>query len=335
MSEENLVNYAEEPEFVKANRRKDKRLRIVALVLLAIALALAGAGAYLMWEAGQEEAAVRSLSDVAALPEPSGDDPSGEPDWEAVEEETGTPATMWVQVPNRGIDFAVAQWGDNEYGLHHDIYGNYSWAGVFLDCDADPNGLNKVIYGHTLYGGGMFTDLAQSRYQSEFDGIGTVRYATPERGWVELTPVASIDVPAEDTSIRTFEFGADPASVESATASMLASKKQAGKANTKVDPFGKDTATMTCVPDEGVLDPARSVKLTEDTYYVLTDEDMAACEESARKSAFRDWLGSMVGRADAKSADAERLVSQADECVVLACCSWPFHNTRTLVIAVA
>ena len=69
----------------------------------------------------------------------------------------------WIRVGYCGIDYHVVQSVNNDWYLHHDFNGGYNSHGwIFLDyrCRGEEPLLNTVIYGHTLFAGGMFTPLA-------------------------------------------------------------------------------------------------------------------------------------------------------------------------------
>ena len=109
----------------------------------------------------------------------------------------------------------------------------------------------------------------------------------------------------------------------------------AGDVNTVVGFDGGVSDGLNHVAGAMLLDPDRSIQVSDNGYYVLTAEDERECVSRAELAGFQSWLASIVDRADAKSSDAQALVANAEECVVLACCSWPFRNVRTLVVAVA
>ena len=342
------MNYAEEPEHVALKRKAEKRLRRVIGIAVAISLAVCCmcTGLYVAELANQH-----AIEDLSRFADPEHVDGNGNngvqdgdvigegalPDWDGIEAETGMPASGWIRVASHDIDFPVVQWFDNEYGLHHDMYGNNSWAGVFLDCDADANGRNRVIYGHTLYGGGMFSGLAQARYQSNFDEIGTIQYATPEAGWQDFVPIAALDVPAEDTSIRTFAFETTIEGFEDAMRTRLLKARTSGEYNVALSSLNDSAVTsqnVKQITSSSALNPDASVEVASGKFYELTEQDIEDCKQQGTVASYRQWLRSMISRADAVSHNAFELVENSESCVVLACCSWPFRNVRTLVIGV-
>lgn len=102
---------------------------------------------------GEEESGILP----ADAPQPS------VPDWSGLQEESGDIAG-WIELPAVGISYPVLQGEDNEFYLHHDIHGEYLFAGsIFLDSESSPffRNLNTVIYGHNMRDGSMFARLKE------------------------------------------------------------------------------------------------------------------------------------------------------------------------------
>lgn len=64
----------------------------------------------------------------------------------------------WLKIEGTTISYPVMQRiGDNEYYLHKDFDGNYSFYGTpFLDVRCNTDSDNCIIYGHNINGGRMF-----------------------------------------------------------------------------------------------------------------------------------------------------------------------------------
>ena len=78
----------------------------------------------------------------------------------------------YVYSPGTPISYPVAYDGDNEYYLHHDLYGNYSEYGtIFLDArvPSDFSGQNNVLYGHHMSDGSMFASISNYKQQWYYD----------------------------------------------------------------------------------------------------------------------------------------------------------------------
>ena len=78
----------------------------------------------------------------------------------------------YVYSPGTPISYPIAYDGNNEYYLHHDLYGNYSEYGtIFLDArvPSDFTGRNNVLYGHHLSDGSMFASISNYKQQWYYD----------------------------------------------------------------------------------------------------------------------------------------------------------------------
>lgn len=103
------------------------------------------------------------------------------PDWDALRQQNPD-IVAWVYVAGCDISFPVVQGSDNSYYLSHttdkqeSIYGS-----VFLDSAANSQFLddNSIIYGHSVEGGGMFTNLKDFADQSFFDAHKVFYLLTP------------------------------------------------------------------------------------------------------------------------------------------------------------
>lgn len=78
-------------------------------------------------------------------------------DWEALLAACPD-VTGWIRMDS-GADYPVVYSGDDEYYLHRDIYGDYSYGGsIFVSgvCDPSWDGRNTIVYGHNMINGSMF-----------------------------------------------------------------------------------------------------------------------------------------------------------------------------------
>lgn len=77
-------------------------------------------------------------------------------------------AIGWVEIPQIGIKYPVAQYSDNDYYLTHSIDGTISRAGwVFADYRLRFNSMprNTIIYGHNMKDGTIFGKLQYTLYE--------------------------------------------------------------------------------------------------------------------------------------------------------------------------
>ena len=78
----------------------------------------------------------------------------------------------YIYSPGTPISYPIAYDGNNEYYLHHDLYGNYSEYGtIFLDArvPSDFSGHNNVLYGHHMSDGSMFASISNYKQQWYYD----------------------------------------------------------------------------------------------------------------------------------------------------------------------
>lgn len=68
----------------------------------------------------------------------------------------------WIHIPGTDISYVVVRAEDNDYYLHRNYNGEYSFAGtLFLDCLNSPqwDDFNTIIYGHNMKNDSMFGTL--------------------------------------------------------------------------------------------------------------------------------------------------------------------------------
>ena len=135
-----------------------------SILLIAAGIALAGGVAWMNDRADNVPASPRGLAaDGADGIECPWD--FEEIDWEGWEAENPD-VIGWVQVPGTDISLpvAAAESDDPDFYLHHDVHGNWNFAGVpYLDaeCEGDFDCGVAVIYGHHLDNGTVFSVLAE------------------------------------------------------------------------------------------------------------------------------------------------------------------------------
>lgn len=111
----------------------------------------------------------------------------------------------WVQMPGTDISLpvAAADAENPDFYLHHDVYGNWNFAGVpYLDaeCEGDFDCGIAVIYGHHLNNGTVFSVLAEYSDQSFAEEHPHILLQT--RDWkrvyeVEYAEVVNASVPTK------------------------------------------------------------------------------------------------------------------------------------------
>lgn len=91
----------------------------------------------------------------------------------------------WLRVPGTKVDYPVAQRkGDRGFYLHHNIRGEYEFAGMIYTEDynaTDFQDPNTVIYGHNMKNDTMFTTLHAFEDKDFFEEHRQVIIYTPEK----------------------------------------------------------------------------------------------------------------------------------------------------------
>lgn len=71
----------------------------------------------------------------------------------------------WITIENTNIDYPIAYGKGNDYYLNHDIEGKENASGaIFFEEKEEPyDGINTIIYGHSMHDGSMFNNLHEFR----------------------------------------------------------------------------------------------------------------------------------------------------------------------------
>lgn len=90
----------------------------------------------------------------------------------------------WIQIKDTNISYPIAQKaGDDEFYLHHDMYGESRYAGCIYteECNAkDFSDPVTVIYGHNMKNGSMFQNVVKFHDRAFFDQHPDVYIYTPD-----------------------------------------------------------------------------------------------------------------------------------------------------------
>lgn len=96
----------------------------------------------------------------------------------------------WIYIPGTVIDYPVL-WreDDNDFYLHHDIDGEVSYDGVFLDGGDRPDfsRLQNLFYGHHMKNGTMFTDICKFKDPEFFAENRRAYLYTPDHTYILRT----------------------------------------------------------------------------------------------------------------------------------------------------
>lgn len=108
-----------------------------------------------------------------------------EPDWASLQAENPD-IIAWVYVPDTEISFPVVQGVDNAFYLNHTTKKEYNNRGsIFLDfrAQSDFSDDNSIIYGHSVEGGGMFTNIKYYSEASFFEAHPVFYLLTPSMNY--------------------------------------------------------------------------------------------------------------------------------------------------------
>ena len=118
-----------------------------------------------------------------------------------------------MYAPGGGINYVVAQAGDNDYYLHRLLNGAEAKAGtLFMDYQnhSDFSDWNTIIYGHHMKNGTMFASLVKYQNQEYYDKHPVMYLYTPGRR-MKLEILAGYTTNVEDSvyTIPTTKEGRD------------------------------------------------------------------------------------------------------------------------------
>lgn len=313
-----------EPEQIGRHR---KAMRRVGRVLTSLGCAVLGAAIVVsVWWFGFEEAKWDETEyddkSVAAMR-------AGEMD-----ERYGA----WVEVDGKDVSYPIVQGEDNEYYLYHDLDGNDSYTTVFMDYRSDWLGQNKIVYGHTLVAGGMFRPLADTYEQDSFNEVKAVHY-TPagasDAATKTYVPVCALSVDPTYEKIQQFDFTPDQRDFEARCEAWAVENANAGNWNdTTQDREWIEEMKLVAFTGEGQERGEDGALVDVYRVFVCNEDEQAKVLEQMRTEALRDWVREICQDATAVSPNAAELIEQADTTLTLACCSWPFNQTRTLLVCV-
>lgn len=158
-------------------------------LLMVVCLAVFGYSAFQLYTIYQQDQQVKTetthFQKLAVKQEPKSQKQYLEIDWDALREQNPD-IIAWLYVPGTPISFPVVQTSNNSYYLNHTAQKEANPRGaIFMDAGAkaDLTDSNTIVYGHSVQGGGMFTDLEDFGKQSFFDAHPIFYYVTPQQAY--------------------------------------------------------------------------------------------------------------------------------------------------------
>ena len=108
-----------------------------------------------------------------------------EPNWDELKK-LNEDIVGWLYMPGVGFSYPIVQGNDNVYYLNHTAKNENNYRGaIFMDyrANSDLSMDNTIIYGHSVEGGGMFTDLKKYANKEFFDNNLEFYILTPQANY--------------------------------------------------------------------------------------------------------------------------------------------------------
>jgi sortase B len=166
----------------------------ILTILLLICLGIAGFSGYKLFEIYQVKQTVanetKELQNIATSSKKEEEESeehvsSSNLNWTALHEENED-IVGWLYMPSLSLSFPVVQGENNDFYLNRTVKGEYNALGsIFLNAysSRDFSDDNSIIYGHSVEGGGMFTDLKKFENTSFFDENPYYYFLTEEQNY--------------------------------------------------------------------------------------------------------------------------------------------------------
>lgn len=213
-------------------------------ILLAVCIGVFAYSAYNLWQIYSTKQAVEKEVEVLSQNVVT-ESKTLEPDWAALQAQSPD-IVAWLYIPGCNVSYPVVQGDNNSFYLNHTISGEYNEMGAFfLDYAASPGFTddNSIIYGHSVEGGGMCTDLRNYLDQNFFNTHQTFYLLTPEQNYE--CQVAFFAATLDGSAFYTTSFGDFR---EQTMADMMAQTTYAGNVDLSE---GRFVTISTCDLDYG------------------------------------------------------------------------------------
>ncbi len=179
--------------------------KLVYRILLLICIVVFAYSAFQLYTVYSEKSQVDK--ETATLKESVEDGEILDPDWDELKAQNED-IIGWLYVPDCEISFPIVQGDDDSYYLTHTAFKEDNPRGaVFLaaKANAEFEDDNSLVYGHSVEGGGMFTDLANFAEEDFFKEHTEFYVLTPNGNYIcEIVTFAK----TEDQSVYyTNSFG--------------------------------------------------------------------------------------------------------------------------------
>lgn len=191
----------------KVYKPRSKFRKIIDTIILIVAICVfcyAGYNLYEIYKANHEEKQeTERLRELADVPENEQDLDAFSVDFAKLQA-INPDVVGWIVVKDTEISYPVVKGTDNDYYLTHTFEKKNNYAGsIFMDYTAssDFSDMNTFIYGHNVYHGTMFAELANYMDKQFFTDHPYVYLYTPQGNYKLQVFSAYIDK-ADSTSYR-------------------------------------------------------------------------------------------------------------------------------------
>ena len=116
----------------------------------------------------------------------------------------------WIYCPDTVISYPVLRGTDNDYYLHHTMYGTENSSGsIFMDCvcEDDLSQDNTILYGHHMNNGSMFASIVNYKQTGYLEEHPVLYYYTPTQNYT--LQVFACFVTGGDSDVYAFNFDTD------------------------------------------------------------------------------------------------------------------------------
>lgn len=154
-------------------KRSDRIMKMIAVLFFVISVACAAAIGILFISPG-EESVQQYCSKKTVTGSSLGVNTDNPIDWESLKEKNPD-VYAWLRVPGTVIDYPVLQakqGEDEDFYLHHNISGDYSFAGSIYSRKENARDFSDpitVLYGHNMLNGSMFAAIKKFADRHFFD----------------------------------------------------------------------------------------------------------------------------------------------------------------------
>ncbi len=252
-------------------KKKSKVKVIILNLILVICIGVCAYSAYNLFDIYKdnydEKVEINEIKEIVGVPKP---DESQELQKFSVDfnvlQARNPDAVAWIVVENTSISYPIVKGSDNEYYLNHTFDGQENYAGsIFMDYrqPSDFSAKNTFIYGHNVYHGTMFAELANYTKSAYFNEHPYIYLYTPQ-GNYKLEVFSAYIADATSPSYQ-LEFATDD---EYLTYLSHIRSLSANQNDVSVDVTDKIVTLYTCSYENGENPENTEAEYISDRYFI-------------------------------------------------------------------